>query len=98
MTGVDPIIDNLNRMNLDTYRPDEAEKRPGTAPQTHSSGGTRSKDATAPDVWVSKWVDYSSKYGLGYLLCDQHIGVVFNDSTKIVSDLFDFCICCISRF
>ena len=21
-----------------------------------------------PDTWVKKWVDYSSKYGLGYLL------------------------------
>ena len=40
--------------------------------------------ASGPAVWVSKWVDYSSKYGLGYLLCDGHIGVVFNDSTKIV--------------
>jgi polo-like kinase 1 len=84
MTGVDPIIDNLNKLKLDTGAGAKASSRPGTAPQTHSSGGARSTDATAPDTWVSKWVDYSSKYGLGYLLCDQHIGVVFNDSTKIV--------------
>ena len=83
--SVDPIIDNLNKLQLDTKKSDTARSsRPGTAPQTHSSGGTRSKDVKAPDVWVSKWVDYSSKYGLGYLLCDGHIGVVFNDSTKIV--------------
>jgi len=81
-SGVDPIIDNLNKLQLDTARPESS--RPGTAPQTHSSGGTRSTNVEAPDVWVSKWVDYSSKYGLGYLLCDGHIGVVFNDSTKIV--------------
>ena len=36
-------------------------------------------------VWVTKWVDYSTKYGLGYLLSDQSAGVFFNDSTKIVS-------------
>lgn len=35
-------------------------------------------------VWVSKWIDYSSKYGLGYLLSDNAAGVFFNDSTKIV--------------
>ena len=35
-------------------------------------------------VWVTKWVDYSTKYGLGYLLSDQSAGVFFNDSTKIV--------------
>lgn len=37
-----------------------------------------------PDVWVRKWVDYSSKYGLGYLLSNGACGVFFNDSTKIV--------------
>lgn len=36
-------------------------------------------------VWVTKWVDYSTKYGLGYLLSDQSAGVFFNDSTKIVA-------------
>lgn len=37
-------------------------------------------------MWVTKWVDYSSKYGLGYLLSDLSAGVFFNDSTKIVSE------------
>ena len=36
------------------------------------------------EAWVKKWVDYSSKYGLGYLLTTNYIGVVFNDSTKAV--------------
>ena len=39
-----------------------------------------------PSAWVKKWVDYSSKYGLGYLLSNQATGVFFNDSTKIVND------------
>jgi len=39
-----------------------------------------------PTTWVKKWVDYSSKYGLGYLLSDLATGVFFNDSTKIVID------------
>ena len=38
----------------------------------------------APKIWVQKWVDYSSKYGLGYLLNDSTVGVVFNDSSKII--------------
>lgn len=37
-------------------------------------------------IWVKKWVDYSSKYGLGYLLSNKSYGVFFNDSTKIVLD------------
>jgi polo-like kinase 1 len=38
----------------------------------------------APMVWVSKWVDYSDKYGFGYSLSDESIGVVFNDLTKLL--------------
>ncbi len=37
------------------------------------------------EIFVKKWVDYSSKYGLGYLLSNGSTGVFFNDSTKIVS-------------
>lgn len=25
----------------------------------------------APEVWVKKWVDYSTKYGLGYMLSNN---------------------------
>jgi len=37
-----------------------------------------------PELWVVKWVDYASKYGVGYILSDGSIGVYFNDSTKII--------------
>ena len=37
-----------------------------------------------PIYWVSKWVDYSDKYGLGYQLCDNSVGVLFNDSTRVI--------------
>jgi polo-like kinase 1 len=35
---------------------------------------------------VSRWVDYSDKYGLGYQLCDNSVGVLFNDNTKVILD------------
>ncbi|CAH2262155.1 serine/threonine-protein kinase polo [Pararge aegeria] len=37
-----------------------------------------------PLVWVGKWVDYSDKYGFGYQLCDESVGVMFNDTTKLI--------------
>ncbi|KAA3680593.1 polo-like kinase 1 [Paragonimus westermani] len=40
--------------------------------------------ACCPIYWVSKWVDYSDKYGLGYQLCDNSSGVVFNDVTRLI--------------
>lgn len=39
---------------------------------------------TQTELWVTKWVDYSSKYGLGYMMSDGAIGVYFNDSTKVI--------------
>ncbi|CAI4228775.1 unnamed protein product [Auanema sp. JU1783] len=44
-----------------------------------------SPEAT-PIFWISKWVDYSDKYGIGYQLCDNSVGVLFNDSSKLVLD------------
>ena len=35
---------------------------------------------------MKKWVDYSTKYGLGYYMSNEATGVFFNDSTKIVLD------------
>ncbi len=34
--------------------------------------------------FVKKWVDYSSKYGLGYLLSNKSTGIYFNDCSKII--------------
>ena len=44
----------------------------------------RSVINSSNEIWVKKWVDYSSKYGLGYLLSNGSTGVFFNDSTKIL--------------
>jgi hypothetical protein len=47
-----------------------------------------------PTTWVTRYVDYTSKYGLGFLLNDGSSGVYFNDSTKSVlesdSDTFQY--------
>jgi polo-like kinase 1 len=48
----------------------------GTQPLATSRGG--------PETWVTRYVDYTSKYGLGFLLNDGCSGVYFNDSTKAV--------------
>ncbi|XP_065832302.1 serine/threonine-protein kinase PLK1-like [Oscarella lobularis] len=40
--------------------------------------------ASQPIYWISKWVDYSDKYGLGYQLSDNSVGVLFNDNTHIL--------------
>jgi hypothetical protein len=37
-----------------------------------------------PDIFITKWIDYSNKYGLGYQLRDGSMGVYFNDSTSLL--------------
>ncbi|XP_027629721.1 serine/threonine-protein kinase PLK3 isoform X1 [Tupaia chinensis] len=36
-----------------------------------------------PLVWVSKWVDYSNKFGFGYQLSSRRVAVLFNDGTHM---------------
>lgn len=40
--------------------------------------------SSVPFVWISKWVDYTDKYGMGYQLCDNSLGVSFNDLTHLI--------------
>lgn len=40
--------------------------------------------ACVPIYCVSIWVDYSDKYGFGYQLSDNSVGVLFNDATRLL--------------
>lgn len=66
----------------------------GREPSSAVGGGQRQLETqllqadqqSEPRVWVVRHVDYTSKYGLGFLLNTGSAGVYFNDSTKIVLD------------
>lgn len=61
--------------------------RAATAYASAKSGGSKQeKPQVGNDIWIKNHVDYSSKYGVGYLLSNGASGVFFNDSTKIVLD------------
>ncbi|XP_036382602.1 serine/threonine-protein kinase PLK2b [Megalops cyprinoides] len=40
-------------------------------------------DQESSFLWVTKWVDYSNKYGFGYQLSDHIVGVLFNNGTHM---------------
>ena len=71
--------------DVSSYAKEEAKKDSDANP-TLKTAKPDSARYKGPKVWVKKWVDYSSKYGLGYLLSNVSTGVFFNDSTKIVLD------------
>ena len=62
------------------------ENRPYTSSygSQDTKGGLNGMSNNLSTVSVKKWIDYSSKYGVGYILSNGHIGVYFNDSTKII--------------
>ena len=78
---VDIEVHLLESMHMRLVR---AEKiRSGEVVSNMSPQPKRSSTAKATK-WVSRYVDYTSKYGLGFLLNDGSSGVSFNDSTKAV--------------
>ena len=36
------------------------------------------------EPYIKKWIDYSNKYGVGYVLTTDAYGAYFNDNTKLV--------------
>lgn len=95
--SADMNLKNVSDRKINTISSD-FNPRPQTTVQENNAGKSNassrvpgrsaksnvSNNITGPDVWVQKWVDYSSKYGLGYLLSNGSIGVFFNDSSKII--------------
>ncbi|KKK12621.1 hypothetical protein AOCH_002321, partial [Aspergillus ochraceoroseus] len=43
----------------------------------HSAARRRATSRRAPHVYVIKWVDYTNRYGIGYVLDDGSVGCVF---------------------
>jgi len=57
-----------------------------TRVNTNSTKNEAQEILKGPEVWITKWLDYSSRYGVGYLLSNGGCGAYFNDSTKIALD------------
>lgn len=49
-----------------------------------AAGPAASPVSSSPKMFVNKWVDYSNKYGIGYLLSNGNTGVHFNDRSVMV--------------
>lgn len=59
---------------------------------SHTSSTSKAKTISqykitfgGPKIWLKKWIDCSSKYGLAFMFSNGCFGVSFNDSSKIMS-------------
>jgi polo-like kinase 1 len=62
---------------------------PGQVPMvpiTPGQGGLMSYKAFFPKYCISKFVDQSNKFGVGYLLYNGCVGVLFKDKTRMIQD------------
>jgi polo-like kinase 1 len=74
----------MSRASTDLVKTDRLSKAGQMLDTVDHPQPCSSSNAGGSEVWVTKWVDYSSKYGLGYLLSNGGTGVFFIDSSKIV--------------
>jgi polo-like kinase 1 len=74
-----------NRMKSQEPRHEQIAGLLSGSPRTIGGIHEKPESQNKPDydVYVTKWVDYSTKYGLGYLLADGTSGLVFKDLTRI---------------
>lgn len=55
--------------------------------KTSTNNSSRNnKPKPPPSVFVTKWVDYSNKYGLAYQLSGGTVGVLFKDNSTVLMD------------
>ena len=56
-----------------------------TSSDTTCSMDTAAASASAKEapLFITKWIDYSNKYGFGFQLSDRSVGVLFNDHSRI---------------
>jgi polo-like kinase 1 len=74
--------ENLRGKRLDTE--DEGAKTTENEMKIGSKNPVASQLSADVPIHAKKWIDYTSKYGLGYILSNGSVGVFFNDATKII--------------
>ncbi|KAF3919823.1 hypothetical protein ABW20_dc0109845 [Dactylellina cionopaga] len=76
-------ISAFNKRMVDTLPPQPKETRTAIDQTTRSRATPMDVES---GVWITKWVDYSNKYGVGYILNDDTTGTIFNDGTNVLMD------------
>ena len=79
-------FNNTEKLNLKSEKEEAHPDAQGEEKKAKKPSDKPLSQPGAPAVCIKKWVDYSSKYGLGYMLTNGATGVFFNDSTKIILD------------
>ncbi|XP_012274826.1 serine/threonine-protein kinase polo [Orussus abietinus] len=84
-------VTNVQKLNLDIKKMLQTLKeqlaavlKTNPARKTACSTDEMTDPDAQPVIWISKWVDYSDRYGFGYQLSDDGVGVMYNDGTRLI--------------
>ena len=80
------LLTSTTNSNIDFSKQGTNISKNTKGPMGSQMGISSTEENLNNEIYVKKWVDYSSKYGLGYLLSNGNVGVFFNDCTKIIYD------------
>ncbi|XP_021922749.1 serine/threonine-protein kinase PLK1-like [Zootermopsis nevadensis] len=72
-----------NAVTLYRFLSDCFNKMPPAKPSGSDPSGNPPRVSSVSPLFVSKWIDYSNKYGFGFQLSDKSVGVLFNDTTRM---------------
>ena len=78
------IINEDNKLNSSNDVTNDSENNNKSSSSNKIPLYINGKFSSKLEVWITKWIDYSSKYGVGYLLNNGYYGVYFNDNTKML--------------
>ena len=78
------IINEVNKLNSSNDVTNDSENNNKSSSSNKIPLYINGKFSSKLEVWITKWIDYSSKYGVGYLLNNGYYGVYFNDNTKML--------------
>ena len=86
-----------NNKNSDNHNNDNNNIDNNKKSNNNNDDNKISNIPKGPDIWVTKWIDFSNKYGLGYILNNGFFGVFFNDNSKIIVNPVTKSFCYIHR-
>ncbi|EWC45265.1 hypothetical protein DRE_05992 [Drechslerella stenobrocha 248] len=92
-TSREAVIDNVKQTlaSISAFNHKTVHTLPPQPKETKIAIDQTSRSRATPmdvesGVWITKWVDYSNKYGVGYILNDDTTGTIFNDGTNVLMD------------
>jgi len=80
-TGTLELKDFLKTENIEETEEDESPLKI----EEKKTEKQKERIENTDQIRVYKWYDYSSKYGLGYILANGAVGVCFNDGSKMIA-------------